>query len=79
MFFLGGQTCGEHAAAPGPAGEGGAAHLQGQQEKGTYHCVEAAGMRIRHFSHGSGSGSAEKKFRIRPEIEMKKKIYLYFR
>ena len=33
-FFLGGQTCCEHAAATGPAGEGGPAHLQGQQEKG---------------------------------------------
>ena len=31
------------------------------------------------FFHGSGTGSAEKKFRIRPEIEMKKKIYSYFR
>ena len=38
-----------------------------------------AGMWIRHFFHGFGSGSAEKKFRIRPEIEKKKKIYLYFR
>ena len=46
-------------------------------------------MRIRIFFHGSGSGSgsAEKKIwiririrlRIRPEIEMKKKIFLYFR
>ena len=32
------------------------------------------------FFHGSGSGSAEKKIQIRiwPEIEMKKKMYLYF-
>ena len=42
-------------------------------------------MRIRFFSHESGSGSAGKEvriqiqIRIRPEIEMKIKIYLYFR
>ena len=39
--------------------------------------ISKAGMRFRHFFHGSGS--AEKKFRIQPEIETKKKIYLYFR
>ena len=43
--------------------------------------MKKAGMRSDIFFHGSGSGSAGKIFRIRirPEIEMKKKIYLYFR
>ena len=30
------------------------------------------------FFQGSGSGTVEKKFQIRPEIEMKKKIYSIF-
>jgi len=31
------------------------------------------------FFHGSGSAGKKIRIRIRPEIEMKKKIYLYFR
>ena len=35
------------------------------------------GMKIDIFFHGSGSGSAEKKSRIRPKIDRKKKMFIY--